>query len=532
MWTAPQTIPEMLARNVRDFPHREAVIAQQFRTGNWARNTWSELDAVTDRVAAGLAGLGVTRGSKVAFLHGNSLEAYHAYLAIHKLGAMFVPINVRLVAREVLYIVDHSDAELMILGQSYVPLTEEIRGRLEKVRGYVCIEKEGTALPGWATPFSSLCQTAGRPPRAAVGPDDEADLLYTSGTTGFPKGVVLTQANKVACGRMVGASTGCVRKHYGAEKFQSPFPFFTSTGVSSVLMTWLYYGLTVILEPAFDVGIALETIQRERTTVYMGAPAMFIFLLADPRFKQYDTSSLRGVGYGGSAMPEEVIRQIMEAWPGIKVSNMYGLTEGGTGGTCLPPADALTKFGSIGVPWPPDQEARIVDEDDRDVALGEVGEIVIRGPNVMKEYYKDPEATREALRNGWLHTGDMGRYDEDGYFYYTDRKKDMIVRGGFNVYPVEVENVLHEHPAVRQAAVMGKPHPMLGEDVLAFVVPAPGAGVSAEDVMSFCRDKIADFKRPREVRFVDALPMTLLGKLDKKAIRATLMADDFAKAKK
>jgi len=219
-------------------------------------------------------------------------------------------------------------------------------------------------------------------------------------------------------------------------------------------------------------------------------------------------------------MPEEVIRDAMKAWPGIKLVNIYGLTEGGIGGTRLGPEDHLTKMGSIGRPWAPDMEARIVDDNDRDVGVREVGELILRGPNVMKGYYKDPEATAEALRNGWLHTGDLAYYDEEGYIYYVDRKKDMLVRGGYNVYSVEVESVLYEHPAVKQCAVVGKPHPKLGEDVAAFIVIREGTKVTAEELMEFCKDKLADFKRPRDIRFVDSLPITAMGKIDKKELRS------------
>jgi acyl-CoA synthetase (AMP-forming)/AMP-acid ligase II len=304
---------------------------------------------------------------------------------------------------------------------------------------------------------------------------------------------------------------------------QNAFPFFTATGVSSVMMPWLYYGFTVILEDSFDVIQTLETIQRERSMIYFAAPSMLIFILDHPRVKEFDTSSIQQVIYGGSAMPEEVIRRLLDTWPGVKLCNAYGLTEGGTGGTCLDASDAIRKMGSIGLPFPSDQEVRIVDDQDKDVGMGQVGEIVIRGPNIMKEYYKDPEATRGTLKNDWLHTGDLGYYDEDGYFYYTDRKKDMIVRGGFNVYSVEVENVLYEHDAVKQCAVVAKPHPKLGEDVLAFVVLVEGKRVSAEELIEFCSNKLADFKRPREIRFAESLPINAMGKVDKKAIRASYL---------
>jgi acyl-CoA synthetase (AMP-forming)/AMP-acid ligase II len=524
MWRGPQTIPEMLKRNASDFPDGECFVSLMYRTGQWVRHTWRELDEITDHLAAGLADLGVGNGQKLAFMHPNSAECYYAYLSTHKLGAMFVPINTRLVAREVEYILGHSEADFIIAGREFIPLLDEIRNKFQKMKGLICIAREQETVPDWGVPFTKLLKSTGVPPSVPIKPEDEADLIYTTGTTGRPKGVVLIQANKLACGRMLGAGWGINRRHYKRPRMQSAFPFFTATGVSSVMMPWLYYGFTVILEPTFDVIHTLETIQREKSTIYFGAPSMLIFILDHPRVKEFDTSSIRSVIYGGSAMPEEVIRRLLDTWPGLKLYNAYGLTEGGTGGTFLDASDAINKLGSIGLPFPPDQEARIVDDQDRDLKVGEVGEIVIRGPNIMKGYFKDPEATREALKNGWLHTGDLGYYDEDGYFYYTDRKKDMIIRGGFNVYSVEVESVLYEHPAVKQCAVVAKPHPKLGEDVLAFVVLSEGKHVTPEELIGFCSNKLADFKRPREIRFVESLPINPMGKVDKKAIRATYLA--------
>ena len=519
MWKNPQTIRELLERNVADFPDREAFVSVSYRTRDWIRHTWKEMDDQSNRLAAGLAGLGVKKGQKVAFMLTNSVECYYTYLAIHKLGAVFVPINVRLVPREVEYIVEHADADWIIAGHDFLSLVDQVRGRLD-IKGCVGIEKEGEGLPGWVESFTGLMKSSGSPPDVSIAPNDEADILYTSGTTGLPKGVVLTQANKVACGRLIGTSCDLSRRHYGVPRLQNVFPFFTSSGCSSVMMMWLYFAPVVILEETFDAVKTFETIEKERPTTYGGAPAMFVFLLNHPRFKEFDTSSIRVLISGAAAMPEEIIRKLQAAWPGIKVYTTYALTEGGTGGTTLHAADMLTKIGSVGHPWAPDQEIRIVDDQGQDVDPGRVGEIVLRGPNVMKEYYKNPEATAQTLRDGWLHTGDMGRCDEEGYLYFTDRKKDMFVRGGYNVYSVEVESVLYEHPAVGQCAVVAKPHPKLGEDVLAFVALKPGEKVTAEELLEFTKDKLADYKRPRDVRFIDSMPINPTGKVDKRSLKA------------
>ena len=525
MYQTPQTIRDLLQRNVIDFPDREAFASISYRTGEWVRHSWKEMDAITDRVAAGLAGLGVKKGMKAAFLLTNSAECYYTYLALHKLGAVFVPINVRLVAREVAYIVENSEADFVIAGHDFLPLAENLRDRLG-ANAFVGIEKPGEILPEGVASFTTLMETTEPPPDVEIGPDDMADILYTSGTTGLPKGVVLTEASKVACGRLVGTGLGLARLHYGVPSVQTVFPFFTSSGCSSVMMMWLYFGFKVILEPVFDVVQTLETMQREKSTVYGGAPPMFVFLLNHPRFKEFDTSSLKVAISGAAAMPEEVIRQVRAVWPNLKVYNTYLLTEGGTGGTVLSASDALTKLGSIGQPCAPDQEVRIVGTDDRDVATGEIGEIILRGPNIMKEYYKNPDATARTLRNGWLHTGDMGYYDEDGYLYFTDRAKDMIVRGGYNVYSVEVENALYEHPAVKQCAVVAKPHDKLGEDIVAFVVLKTANSATAEELHAFTTDKLADYKRPRDIRFLDELPLNPTGKMDKRSIRARYVEEE------
>jgi len=519
MWKNPETIRDLLERNVADFPDREAFVSVSYRTREWLRHTWKEMDERSDRLAAGLSALGVKKGEKIAFLLTNSVECYYTYLAIHKLGAVFVPINVRLVPREVEYIVENSDADWIIAGHDFLPLVDEVRDRLD-IKRIVGIEKEGQGLPDWVESFTKVTESSGSPPEVSIGPDDEADLLYTSGTTGLPKGVVLTQANKVACGRLIGTSLDLSRLHHGASRFQNAFPFFTSSGCSSVMMMWLYFAPGLILEESFDAVKTFETIEKERPTSYGGAPAMYVFLLNHPRFKEFDTSSLRSLTSGAAAMPEEVIRKLQAAWPGIKVYNLYALTEAGTGGTTLNASEMYTRIGSVGHPWAPEQELRIVDDQGHDVQPGEVGEIILRGPNIMKEYYKNPEATAQTLRDGWLYTGDMGRCDGEGYLYFTDRKKDMIVRGGYNVYSVEVESVLYEHPAVGQCAVVGKPHPELGEDVLAFVTPKPGEKVTAEDLQAFTRDKLADYKRPRDIRFIDAMPINPTGKVDKRSLMA------------
>ena len=518
MWRVPQTIGDLLARNVTDFADRDALVCVSYRTGLWTRHSWMDLGDIADKVAGGLHRLGVKQGQKVACMVANHVESYYTYLAIHELGAVFVPINIRLAPPEVEHIVQNAEAEHFVVVHDALPLVDKIRDRLHVIN-YVCLHKAGQQLPDWAVSYDQLLQGSGMLPRVNIETEDVADIIYTSGTTGLPKGVVLTQANKVACGRLFGTALGFSRKRYGVHRLQNAFPFFTSSGCSTVMMIWLYFAPVLILEESFDVVKTLETMQRERSTIYGGAPSMYVFLLNHPRFAEFDTSSMRVAISGAAAMPEELIKRVQAAWPGVRIYNTYALTEGGTGGTVLNAAEALTRIGSVGTPMPPDQEVRVVDVLGQDVRPHEVGEIILKGPNIMREYYNNPEATAATIRNGWLHTGDMGYYDDEGYLFYTDRMKDMIVRGGFNVYSVEVENVIYQHASVKQCAVVAKPHAHLGEDLVAFVVLKDGAAASASDIHDFTEDKLADYKRPRDIRFIDALPVNPTGKVDKKVIR-------------
>ena len=524
MWKTPQTIRDLFERNVRDFSDREAFVSVSYRTGSWTRHTWLELEEITNRLAAGFSDFGIEQGQKVACMLANNTESYYTYLALHKIGAIFIPINIRLASREVSYIVENAEADYLISLNDSVKLIEQIKDKL-KTDQFLFLTHEGDYLPEWASDFYLLLNSKSQVPKPVINPEDIADILYTSGTTGLPKGVVLTESNKVACGRLVGAGIGFKRLHYSAPIVQNAFPFFTSSGVSSTMMFWLYYGMTVVLEPVFDTLETLKTLEREKSTIYIGAPSMYVFLLNHPDFKNFKIDSLKVAITGASAMPEEVLRQILEVWPDLKLYNTYMLTEAGTGGTSLSPSDAFTKIGSIGVPFAPDQEVRVVDHNGNNMAQGEVGEFIMRGPNIMKEYYKNPEATAETLKDGWLYTGDMGYHDEDGYFYFTDRQKDMIVRGGYNIYSVEVENVLYEHPSVKQCAVVAKPHDKLGEDIVAFVVPIKGKNITADELNQFTNDKLADFKRPRDIRFVDQIPVNPTGKIDKKQLRANFIND-------
>jgi len=285
------------------------------------------------------------------------------------------------------------------------------------------------------------------------------------------------------------------------------------------LMSALYAGCTYIMDPEFQVERTLATMEKEKTSVYVGVPSLYVFILESGLIPKFDLSSIRLMDYGGAPMPKETIKKLYEQFPGMELRQTYGLTEAGPTGVFLRGEFALSKLGAVGREATSLTQVRIVDERDRDVEPGRIGEICYKGPAIMKGYFKDQEATEHALRGGWLHSGDLVVRDEDGFIYHVDRKKDIIIRGGFNIASLEIENVLYEHPAVLEAAVVATPHEKLGEDLLAYVVLKSGTRVSAQEITEFCRPRLADFKVPRNVEFLDALPRNATGKILKAELK-------------
>ncbi len=343
--------------------------------------------------------------------------------------------------------------------------------------------------------------------------DDDAVILYTSGTTGTPKGAQLTHAN---LGRNAEVSRGL--HDIGADDvILGALPLFHSFGQTCTLNAGIGAGATITLLPRFDAAKALEIIQRDRVTIFMGVPTMYGGLLHAPERDGADLSVLRLCVSGGASLPLELMRSFEDAF-GAVILEGYGLSETSPVASFNHSAQDR-KAGSIGTPIE-GVEMKVVDEDGNDVPAGEVGEIVIRGHNVMKGYWERPDATQDAIRGGWFHSGDMAKVDEDGYFFIVDRKKDMIIRGGYNVYPREVEEVLYEHPAVREAAVVGIPHPEWGEEVGAAVALKEGESISPQELRDYVKEQVASYKYPREIWFVDELPKGPTGKILKREIEA------------
>jgi long-chain acyl-CoA synthetase len=467
-----------------------------------AAMTYRALDEASARVAGLLHEQGLKPGDRVGIMMPNVAEFPVVYYGILRAGGVVVPMNPLLKEREVAYYLGDSGAGLVFAWHAF---TGEARAGAEQAEAELIVVDD-VGFPEVLASAVPVEEVADR------GSADTAVILYTSGTTGQPKGAELTHGNLISNTDV--ARTDIVRA--GPEDvIFGGLPLFHVFGQTVALNVAVASGACLTLLPRFDPAHALRIIAGHRVTVFEGVPTMYVALLHQPDRADYDTSTLRTCISGGAAMPVEVLRGFEEAF-GCTVLEGYGLSETSPVASFNHPGRER-KPGSIGTPIRGVQ-MRVMDNSDHEVPQGEVGEIVIRGPNVMTGYWRRPEATAEAIRDGWFHTDDLARVDEEGYFYIVDRKKDMIIRGGYNVYPREIEEVLYEHPAVAEAAVIGLPHPALGEEIGAAVALKPGVAVSAEDLRDFVKGQVAAYKYPRHVWIVEVLPKGPTGKIQKRDI--------------
>jgi len=464
--------------------------------------SYGELDDRSARLATLLREKGFQQGDRVGVMLPNVPEFPIAYYGVLRAGGIVVPMNVLLKRREIAFYLEDSGAGLLLAWHGFA---EEARdGAADAGAEMIEVEPAGfAAILGELEPATDLADTA---------EDDTAVILYTSGTTGKPKGAELTHLNLFRNADVSGRTTSEIAQ---GDVVLGALPLFHSFGQTVSMNASLKVGACLTLVPKFDPGEALATMQRDGVTHFYGVPTMYGALLHHPERESFDTSALRICITGGASMPVEVLRGFEDAF-GAKVMEGYGLSETSPV-ACSNHPDKERKAGSIGTPIE-GVEMQVVDEDDNPVAQGEVGEIVIRGHNIMKGYWQRSEATAEAMRGGWFHSGDMARTDEEGYFYIVDRKKDLIIRGGYNVYPREVEEVLYEHPKIREAAVVGVPHDEWGEEIGAAVVLHDGEELAPEEVSSYVKERIAAYKYPRVVWFIDELPKGPTGKILKREI--------------
>src|SRR6201996_8297383 len=469
-----------------------------------AAMTYRALDEASARVAGLLHERGLKPGDRVGIMMPNVAEVPVVYYGVLRAGGVVVPMNPLLKAREVAYYLGDSGAGLVFAWHSFA---DQARGGADQVKAE-SIVVDGAGFPGLlasVTPDFHLVDT---------GDEDTAVILYTSGTTGHPKGAELTHGNLISNTEVARNAVGRPRPD---DVIFGGLPLFHVFGQTVALNVAVASGACLTLLPRFDAEHALQIIAGHRVTVFEGVPTMYVALLHQPDRKDYDTSALRMCISGGAALPVEVLRGFEEAF-GVPVLEGYGLSETSPVASFNHP-DRERKPGSIGTPID-GVEMKVVDEVGDEVPAGDVGEIVIRGHNVMKSYWQRPDATAEAITtDGWFRTGDLGRVDEDGYLFIVDRKKELIIRGGYNVYPREIEEVLYEHPAVHECAVIGIPHTSLGEEVGAAVALKPGAETTPEELRAFVKSQVAAYKYPRQVWLVDSLPKGPTGKILKREIR-------------
>lgn len=488
-------------------PQHIAVIA------DGRRLSYGQLNEAANRIAGALARLGVQAGDKVAVMLPNVPEFVIAYFGVLKLGGCVVPLNTLLKAGEIAYQLEDSDALALIVDAALLGEVEQALSGVEACRHLIAEGKKKVAA-GWHRFHDLLESGPSTWDTAQTRPDDTAVILYTAGILGRPKGAELTHFN-LFYNAAITADRLC---HIRSEDISlATLPLFHAFGQTCVMNATLYAGGALSMVSRFEPDRVLQTIKRDRVTLLLGVPTMYWYLQHYPGAEKHDWSSLRLCCSGGAALPVDLMRQFEKRYR-LPIFEGYGLSETSPV-VSFNPTDRPPRPGSIGLPIYGVQ-LRIVDESDRQLPPGEVGEIVVRGHNVMKGYYKRPGATADAMRGGWFHTGDLARVEEDGYFYIVGRQKDMIKRGGLNIYPREVEDVLLAHPAVAEAAVVGIPDEVMGEEVKAVVVLKQDEAADAEDLIEYARERIAAYKYPRHIEFRSELPKDATGKVIKRELKS------------
>ncbi len=527
---ADKTLPGYFKQTASRQPEHTALSFM----GN--RISFRELETLANRFSGGLAGLGLPLGTRIALHLPNCPQFVIAYCGALQAGFTVVPCNPLYVEREMEYQLNNAGAEAIVTLSRFYPLVK----KLEKKTGLKKIivanikdyfppflqflytlareKKEGdrVALESGDTWFQEFISgQQDRFQKVETDLDAPACLLYTGGTTGVSKGAVLTHRNLAT--NVLQTVSFLPDFKEGEEKGIAVLPFFHSYGLTTCLNMLLIKGGTLVLVPRFDLKMILKLIDREKPTLFPGVPTLYVALINTPDLKNYDLSSIRVCNSGAAPLPVEVQTRF-EAITGGRLIEGYGLTEASPV-THSNPVYGTRKAGSIGLPLPA-TEARIVDLDDpdREMPAGERGELVVKGPQVMKGYYNQPEETGEVLRDGWLHTGDVAVMDEDGFFFIVDRVKDMVISGGYNIVPREIEEVLYGHAKIQEAAVAGIPDPYRGEIIKAYVVPREGEKITEQELIGYCKKHLAAYKVPKQIEFREELPKSMVGKILRRAL--------------
>jgi long-chain acyl-CoA synthetase len=469
--------------------------------------TYQAFDEITDRIAYGLSKLGIMRGDHVAVLHPNSPQAIVSYFSIIKTGGIVVPINTIYTPREIRFILNNSEAKALILHENFLPTIEEIKNEIPLVKNII-VRKNNETLK------MTIENRVGSPllvvKEVDFNPNDAAVMFYTSGTTGAPKGVILTHRNFCFGGPNIA-------QNYGLRETDitiAVLPLVHVFCVASPFFGSLSSGGSVVVQERFKTELVFGAIAKNKVTWFPGVPTMFSYLLNGLPENKHDLSSLRMGLSGGASLPVEVLKEWEDKFEAM-IIEVYGLTES-TGLVTANPVYGTRKAGSIGVTVS-GVTAKVVDKKGNELPPREVGELIFKGPNATRGYYKLPEETNEKIRDGWVYTGDHAWMDEEGYFYIVGREKELIISGGYNIYPREIEEILHGYPGVSEVAVIGVPDPIKGEIPRAFLTLKPGFDVTEEKLLTYCNKNLAPYKIPR-IRFMEELPKNTTGKIMKKEL--------------
>ncbi len=506
--SAPQNLGQLLRQRVAASPEKDFL----FSESDGRRFSYTQFEQAATRAARLMQSHGVAKGDVVSLLMSNSAEYIIAYFACWQLGALAGPVNSLLKEEEISFVMNNSAAKTILIHSEFLPRLENIRNDLPQLKSTILFDDEAQAtldFANWSSTNLSLSDSS----LPDINLDDEAIIIYTSGTTGKPKGCLLTHGNLIANARQISEWLQFTKD----DRLLSIMPLFHMNAVSITTMSALYAGGSTVVSPKFSASRFWQIVSDYEITSFGSVATMLSMLLSTyPNGVPagLKTDQLRFAMCGSAPVPAEVMQRFEETFDCLVVEG-YGLSESTCRSTFNPP-DKRRRAGSCGVAI--GNEMRVVDEEDNEVPDGELGEIVMRGENILKGYYRNEEATAIAFRNGWFHTGDIGYRDRDGFFYIVDRKSDMIIRGGENIYPREIDEVLYQHPAVAAAATIGVPDPLYGEDVAAFVVLKEGKGASEDELINYCREHLADYKSPKTIRIVESIPKGPTGKLLKREL--------------
>jgi len=498
----PKNLTEVLQNTIMKYSDRIGFISDN------QKMTFKGFDKIVNKISNGLKRYNIKKGDRVSLLLGNSIEFPLCFFALMKIGAIAVPLNTRFKGEELSYEINDSESKILIIDQEYWPNIDPVRKDLKTVEKILFV---GSNVPEGISSFLELIDNQEeRFDYVKLDEIDDATILYTSGTTGRPKGAVLNHRNLIATAMHVSDFIS----YEPEDRIICVVPLFHATGLAMIMLSHIYSGIPCVYVRTFKVKDFLEIMSSEKITKIIGVINIIWLMVNHPEFDRYDLSSFKVAMFGGSPATSEMVRGILNKLPHLRISVGYGLTESSGIASSTPFEDVLRKIDAVGKTLPL-IDAKIVDEEGRELPTNSIGEILLKGPTITRGYWRNLEATKTTIVDGWLRTGDIGKMDDEGFLYILDRKKDMINRGGEKVYSLEVENVISRYPKVLEVAVVGVSDKFLGEAVKAVIVLRPGQSASEEEIRDFCQNHLADYKVPKYIEFRDTLPRNPAGKVIK-----------------